>query len=67
MPGLVPGIHALIVRQTQDVDGRDKPGHDDVDGSSQEAAAILLPEPAKSQRRYAQGAAPRRAAAVTTT
>jgi hypothetical protein len=27
-PGLVPGIHALILRK-QGVDGRDKPGHDD--------------------------------------
>jgi hypothetical protein len=26
MPGLVPGIHAFAERQ--DVDGRDKPGHD---------------------------------------
>jgi hypothetical protein len=26
MPGLVPGIHAFAARQ--DVDGRDKPGHD---------------------------------------
>ena len=26
MPGLVPGIHALAAKQ--DVDGRDKPGHD---------------------------------------
>jgi hypothetical protein len=30
MPGLVPGIHALLHGlQKQDVDGRDKPGHDD--------------------------------------
>jgi hypothetical protein len=28
MPGLVPGIHALAAKK--DVDGRDKPGHDDV-------------------------------------
>jgi uncharacterized OsmC-like protein len=28
MPGLVPGIHAFI-HVTQDVDGRDKPGHDE--------------------------------------
>ncbi len=28
MPGLVPGIHALITSQIKDVDGRDKPGHD---------------------------------------
>jgi len=26
MPGLVPGIHVFVA---QDVDGRDKPGHDD--------------------------------------
>jgi hypothetical protein len=30
MPGLVPGIHAFIPFATkQDVDGRDKPGHDE--------------------------------------
>jgi hypothetical protein len=28
MPGLVPGIHVLFLT-TKDVDGRDKPGHDD--------------------------------------
>jgi hypothetical protein len=28
MPGLVPGIHALLCCVTKDVDGRDKPGHD---------------------------------------
>jgi len=29
MPGLVPGIHVLVLRGlTEDVDGRDKPGHD---------------------------------------
>jgi len=27
MPGLVPGIHVFL-RDSQDVDGRDKPGHD---------------------------------------
>jgi len=27
MPGLVPGIHVLAAKE--DVDGRDKPGHDD--------------------------------------
>jgi 2-oxoglutarate ferredoxin oxidoreductase subunit beta len=27
MPGLVPGIHALLGHE-EDVDGRDKPGHD---------------------------------------
>ena len=29
MPGLVPGIHAFFISFKQDVDGRDKPGHDD--------------------------------------
>jgi hypothetical protein len=28
MPGLVPGIHVFLIKQG--VDGRDKPGHDDV-------------------------------------
>jgi hypothetical protein len=30
MPGLVPGIH-VVPRMPNDVDGRDKPGHDDVE------------------------------------
>jgi hypothetical protein len=29
MPGLVPGIHVLLQRDKKDVDGRDKPGHDE--------------------------------------
>jgi predicted dehydrogenase len=29
MPGLVPGIHAFSPFRKQDVDGRDKPGHDE--------------------------------------
>ena len=32
MPGLVPGIHVFMVGQKQDVDGRDKPGHDEMRG-----------------------------------
>jgi hypothetical protein len=32
MPGLVPGIHVLLssLFAKKSVDGRDKPGHDDV-------------------------------------
>jgi len=30
MPGLVPGIH-VVPSMPNDVDGRDKPGHDDVE------------------------------------
>ena len=29
MPGLVPGIHVLLHLGRKDVDGRDKPGHDE--------------------------------------
>ena len=29
MPGLVPGIHVLLSHRVKDVDGRDKPGHDE--------------------------------------
>ena len=29
MPALVAGIHVLSLRGTKDVDGRDKPGHDE--------------------------------------
>jgi len=28
MPGLVPGIHVFGLLKQEDVDGRDKPGHD---------------------------------------
>src|SRR6516225_6127811 len=28
MPGLVPGIHVFSASRREDVDGRDKPGHD---------------------------------------
>jgi hypothetical protein len=30
MPGLVPGIHALLLISSEDVDGRVKPGHDEI-------------------------------------
>jgi hypothetical protein len=31
MPGLVPGIHEFFFSTTiEDVDGRDKPGHDSI-------------------------------------
>jgi hypothetical protein len=29
MPGLVPGIHVLVAYGGKNVDGRDKPGHDE--------------------------------------
>ena len=30
MPGLVPGIHVFLPVPKQDVDGQDKPGHDEL-------------------------------------
>ena len=34
MPGLGPGIHVLLCAGSQDVDGRDKPGHDDAEAAA---------------------------------
>src|SRR6266851_9193767 len=39
MPGLVPGIH-VFTRTKQDVDGRDKPGHDEAAGHRQRVRTI---------------------------
>ena len=30
MPGFMPGIHVFLLAEKKDVDGRDKPGHDDI-------------------------------------
>jgi hypothetical protein len=35
MPGRVPGIHAFLLRP-QDVDGRDKPGYDELNRKYEE-------------------------------
>jgi hypothetical protein len=55
MPGLVPGIHVLVLRSEEDVDGRafaapkrlrprrrDKPGHDEVCFGPRLRAALSL-------------------------
>ena len=34
MPALVAGIHVFIKFHSKDVDGRDKPGHDDFEERS---------------------------------
>jgi hypothetical protein len=34
MPGLVPGIHDFDIEENKDVDGRDKPGHDEARASA---------------------------------
>ncbi|CCE03052.1 hypothetical protein BRAS3809_6900001 [Bradyrhizobium sp. STM 3809] len=43
MPGLVPGIH-VVLGALNDVDGRDKPGHDDVE-TDERANSILIGVP----------------------
>jgi len=43
MPSLVPGIHVLLSCRRKDVDGRDKPGHDDGKESAPNAQ-VLPPE-----------------------
>jgi hydroxymethylglutaryl-CoA lyase len=35
MPGLVPGIHVFLKVGKPDVDGRDKPGHDETISETQ--------------------------------
>src|SRR4051812_31995851 len=37
MPGLVPGIHDFRTAQAKDVDGRDKPGHDETERAKKNA------------------------------
>jgi hypothetical protein len=34
MPALVAGIHVFAPERIKDVDGRDKPGHDEVNGKT---------------------------------
>ncbi len=36
----VPGIHVLNVVQQKDVDGRDKPGHDEVKAVASRSSAL---------------------------
>ena len=54
MPGLVPGIHVFTVAaEKQDVDGRDKPGHDE---ETKMADSLPPPPlPATIRSRYVDG------------
>ncbi|MGJ5082195.1 hypothetical protein [Bradyrhizobium sp. HKCCYLS3013] len=57
MPGLVPGIH-VFPRMPNDVDGRDKPGHDDGEASVRiiqvAAYAFAVAQGAESTRKSRQ-------------
>jgi hypothetical protein len=43
MPGLAPGIHVFGFRAMKDVDGRVKPGHDDLRNMEESCALIASP------------------------
>ncbi|MGY4305675.1 peptide/nickel transport system ATP-binding protein [Bradyrhizobium sp. USDA 4369] len=45
MPGLVPGIH-VVPRAPGNVDGRDKPGHDDVEADERNMRSAMFDRPA---------------------
>ncbi|CCD91284.1 hypothetical protein BRAO375_1450006 [Bradyrhizobium sp. ORS 375] len=48
MPGLVPGIHAVL-SMLNDVDGRDKPGHDEVE-RDESKTPIFMRHPCRLSR-----------------
>ena len=60
MPGLVPGIHVFGATCKEDVDGRDKPGHDNLaccnlarfprDYPITATASISISQPARASR-----------------
>ena len=43
MPGLVPGIHVFLTYCVKDVDGRDRPGHDEPEGALDRQSKIDIP------------------------
>ncbi|MEH2705857.1 hypothetical protein DXU06_14020 [Bradyrhizobium elkanii] len=49
MPGLVPGIQVFVSTRRQDVDGRDKPGHD----GAEESVHSICDCPARKREREA--------------
>ena len=51
MPGLGPGIHVLLCADSQDVDGRDKPGHDDAEAATAFLTFVICDRPAASGAR----------------
>jgi hypothetical protein len=63
MPGLVPGIHVLGAMAKKDVDGRDKPGHDEYgrrlsknEEQKDRMARYALRVPRRQATRYATAA-----------
>ncbi|CCD92041.1 hypothetical protein BRAO375_1870022 [Bradyrhizobium sp. ORS 375] len=44
MPGLVPGIH-VVLGPSHDVDGRDRPGHEDVERDECKTATVKFDSP----------------------
>jgi hypothetical protein len=51
MPGLGPGIHVSLCAGSQDVDGRDKPGHDDTEAAAPLWTFVICESPARKRER----------------
>ncbi|MGY3449354.1 hypothetical protein ACVILH_001696 [Bradyrhizobium sp. USDA 4353] len=47
MPGRVPGIHVLL-GMPDDVDGRDRPGHDEVEKGERKTAIVVCKSPGRA-------------------
>jgi hypothetical protein len=60
MPGLVPGIHVLLLLGRKDVDGRDRPGHDEFVGKMQFHRCIL----SRAQEKWRTNARPPNSPAI---
>jgi len=54
MPGLGPGIHVSLRAAPQDVDGRDKPGHDDAEEAAPLWTFVICDSHAQERERQAQ-------------
>ena len=57
MLGLGPGIHVLFGAGSRDVDGRDKPGHDDAEPAAPLWTFVLCDSPARKRERAREGTA----------
>jgi hypothetical protein len=53
MPGLEPGIHVFASARKKDVDGRGKPGHDDVETLAPKAICDPPPGEDEVERSFA--------------
>src|ERR1700692_3216748 len=48
MAGFIPAIHVFFTADSKDVDARDKPGHDEINATTQRDSPRLRPAPLPS-------------------